>query len=239
MNIKILKPNGQMEEIKYYDILYFCQRTVEEYISISKENLQKFKDYRELYQFFEPYFDFVMQELKYIIIEPFFYHDTYLLPYNHQYFIMNYNGEGYQQLISQIPNFSFDFLPVTDMNIGLQHHVRNLKREGFYIDVEGNIFKNTTMKRHLMMARSLLNQQLIHQTNTCFSYQRYVEKHGENAMCDFLVEKLGFILGCPSEENKLIYNSKLLTKEQHQRIMDCQIKYQIKSKDYYKPQFFR
>lgn len=239
MNITIIKPNNQKEKIKYYDLLYFCQKTVEEYISMSKENLEKFQEYREHYSFFDPYFDFVMLELKYIILDPFFYQNTYLLTYKNEYFIMDYNNEEHNELISKKPLFSFDFLPATDLNIGLQKHTRNLYRQGFYIDLNGKIYKNTMMKRHLAMARTILNQRLIHEASTCFSYYRYVEEYGENAMCDFLIKKLGYVSGCQAEENVIIYNPKTLTKEQNQKIIECQIKYQTKSEEYHKSLIFR
>ena len=61
-------------DIKYYDILYFCEKKVKEYISKSEENLNEFKEFRKKYKTFDPYFDFVFLKLDYISTTPLFYH---------------------------------------------------------------------------------------------------------------------------------------------------------------------
>ena len=61
--VKIISPDNEKTELNYFDILFFCQEKTEEYISLSDENLIRFRNFRKNYTIFEPYFDFVMMEL--------------------------------------------------------------------------------------------------------------------------------------------------------------------------------
>ena len=105
--VKIISPDNEKTELNYFDILFFCQEKTEEYISLSDENLIRFRNFRKNYTIFEPYFDFVMMELKYILLNPFFEKDEYLLPYNGKYYINSlYNtSSNYDDLINKKPNF--------------------------------------------------------------------------------------------------------------------------------------
>ena len=39
--VKIISPDNEKTELNYFDILFFCQKKTEEYISLSDENLIK------------------------------------------------------------------------------------------------------------------------------------------------------------------------------------------------------
>lgn len=234
MEITIISPSNEKITLKYYDILYFCQMIVEKFISESKENLKQFQQFRTQYSHFDPYFDFVVMKLKYILVNPFFHHDLYLLGYQEKYYMMDGDiNKSYYELQATIPNFSFDFLPATDQNICICHHIKD-NQIGFYLDSNGILYQNNQLERHLKMARLLLNQQMIHNASICFKYKKYIQKYGYYRISDFLVEMLGYTIGFPSSQNTLIYNSKMLTKEQQEQIVYCKTKFQAKSEDYYK-----
>lgn len=235
----IVSPDQEITIIKYFDILYYCVRKTEEYISVSKQNLEHFQSFREKYTHFDPYFDFVMLELKHILIGPFFQPDHYLLPYNGKYYIMLLNQVSmyYRDLTSQIPNFSFDFLPATDENICMNLPIQGDTRIGFYVDDEGNLYHNYLLERHLKMAYLLLHQQMIYRPDICRKYYHYMIKYGYYKKVDFLTEKLGYMLGFPSDQNQIIFNLKMLTEKQKNLLAIYRRNYRTKREEYGKNQF--
>ena len=145
--VKIISPDNEKTELNYFDILFFCQKKTEEYISLSDENLIRFRNFRKNYTIFDPYFDFVILELKYILLNPFFEKDEYLLPYNGKYYINSlYNTSiNYDDLINKKP--TFDFMPATDYNICRNKKTLNKDtRIGFCVDSEGNIYNNDILQ---------------------------------------------------------------------------------------------
>ncbi len=240
--VKIISPDNEKTELNYFDILFFCQKKTEEYISLSHENLIRFRNFRKNYTIFDPYFDFVILELKYILLNPFFEKDEYLLPYNGKYYINSlYNTSiNYDDLINKKPNFSFDFMPATDYNICRNKKTLNKDtRIGFCVDSEGNIYNNDILQRHLKMIHLLLNQHLIKEFGICNKYKHYIEVHGYHRKVDFFSEKLGYMIGFPSNQNTLIFNSKLLTKEQKKYLDLFQVKYKTKIEDCYRNKFIK
>lgn len=240
--VKVIGPDNKKTELNYFDLLFFCQKKTEEYISLSSENLKKFREFRKKYTIFDPYFDFVMMELKYILLNPFFEKEEYLLPYDGKYYInyLHNNSINYDELINKKPSFSFDFLPATDYNVCMNK--KRLKidtRIGFYIDSEGNSYNNDILERHLKMANLLLNQQLIRSFGICNKYKNYTKINGYHRKVDFLGEKLGYMIGFPSDQNMIIFNSKLLTKEQKKYLDLFQIKYRTKIEDCYRDRFIK
>lgn len=240
--VKIISPDNEKTELNYFDILFFCQKKTEEYISLSDENLIRFRNFRKNYTIFDPYFDFVILELKYILLNPFFEKDEYLLPYNGKYYINSlYNtSSNYDDLINKKPNFSFDFMPATDYNVCRNNKILNKDtRIGFCVDSEGNIYNNDILQRHLKMIHLLLNQHLIKEFGICNKYKHYIEVHGYHRKVDFFSEKLGYMIGFPSNQNTLIFNSKLLTKEQKKYLDLFQVKYKTKIEDCYQNKFIK
>lgn len=233
ITVKIINPNNEVISLKYSDILYFCQRKTEEFISLSEKNLKEFVEFRKNYSFFDPYFDFVMLKLKYVLINPLFYQNTYLLPYEEKYYIMDLHREyKYAELIEEKPNFSFDFLPANNYNICIQkdnYHMND--KVGFYLDTDGIVYLNHFLCRHLKMARLILNQKMIHSISLTLQYRNYIDQHGENYLCEFLNEKLGYVIGFPSDENRIIYNSKKLTQPQINYLNTIKTKHKIKMED--------
>ena len=235
VNVKIVSPNNEVFELKYYDILYFCQKETEKYIDASEQNLKEFVDFRKNYSFFLPYFDFVMLKLKYILINPLFYENSYLLSYNDKYYIMTLNNDySYEDLINQKPNFSFDFIAANDQNICMDKTNGFIKEHiGFYLDEDGNFYKNYKTERHLKMGRLILNQKMINSISICTKYRKYINIHGENSLNEFLVNDLGYVVGFPADQNIIIYNSKRLTQKQLKYLNVFKFKYKIEEEDNY------
>ena len=65
MRIAILKPNNQLIQGTYPKIREVCINEC-----LKDENISDFIDFQQQYNYFEPYFDYVMFKLKYIIINP-------------------------------------------------------------------------------------------------------------------------------------------------------------------------
>ena len=73
----------------------------------------------------------------------------------------------------------------------------------------------------------------------CNKYKHYIEVHGYHRKVDFFSEKLGYMIGFPSDQNTLIFNSKLLTKEQKKYLDLFQVKYKTKIEDCYRNKFIK
>ena len=91
----------------------------------------------------------------------------------------------------------------------------------------------------MKMIHLLLNQHLIKEFGICNKYKHYIEVHGYHRKVDFFSEKLGYMIGFPSNQNTLIFNSKLLTKEQKKYLDLFQVKYKTKIEDCYRNKFIK
>jgi len=70
MNSGLIDKNGNKIECDYYEIEELCIKIIENYCALSNENNQKFIEFAAYYTYFSPYFDFVVGELGYNLINP-------------------------------------------------------------------------------------------------------------------------------------------------------------------------
>ena len=70
---------GKLYACKYYEIENLCQKIIQDYCSLNKENNEEFQQFAENYHLFRPYFDFVVCKLGYKVLNPGLQQNTMLI----------------------------------------------------------------------------------------------------------------------------------------------------------------
>lgn len=212
--IFILKPNNDLIKIDYYKIGKYCEIECKKIVGEKKELRNVYENYKKNYTICNPYFDFLINELKYIIINPFMENNTYLKAENDKYYLMKLTSKNYNELNNNHPLHDFDFLPASDKNLCVERQILKKYKTGFMIDLDGNFYFNNYMDRHLKMARTILNQKLINSLSLNMKYEKFILENGYNKKIDFLCLKLGYMIGVSSNNKVITYNSKLINNKQ-------------------------
>ncbi len=99
MDSGLIKDDGSIINCPYYEIEESCKKITEIFCSESTDNQKFFLDFANQYTFFEPYFDFVIGELGYSLLNPWLKKDYILCGNyeNHRYTLKRYSEllDGY------------------------------------------------------------------------------------------------------------------------------------------------
>jgi len=201
METKLISPNGEIIKLPYYEILNYASLICEKFISLSEENKRKFDEFKKNYNFFSPYFDFMIIKLKYQLENPFF-RKGVLLSKNNQIFFED--GETYGMTL--YPNSD-------DISIGLNQDYNNFKV--CLIDYDGNIFDvdKTKNLNHREYEEKILNELMISDKYICADYHRYINSKNYKTISVYMREHLGFVKIAVDDNIKLAIISNLVKED--------------------------
>lgn len=214
----IIDPDGRFIPLNYYDIYDFAKKKCLEYASLSTENGNKFYWFSKEYNTFEPYLDFLLCRLGFMIVNPLNCHNVVECGKNNNIIFKEVDKnlkeksrkkEIYYKRCNEgmrdIRNFSIN---IKDSGVILP--------SGKFITVDRNIY-------HEDVAIEVINQYLIKNKELYEDFISYItdfydnksitiSKIGSNCeVIDYLSKYLGCIwFTCLYDS---IYNSALLTKE--------------------------
>ena len=220
---KIITNKNQEIDIKYYEIEEYCKNE----ISNNKENIEDFNNFKKDYNYFNPCFDYIFHNKKYILYDPLLIKNTKLYNENRYYYIIEDN--------MQVTNKNFyDFTLMNDTCVSIIKNPYEIY-EGFFILDDGTILTNNFVERHLRSAKLILNNYLI---NSLLVYKKYLnfikknEKYFQYHIIDFLTEDLGIIHGKKYSHNiDLIINSLIITDNQLNTIKRLKKYYKVNYED--------
>lgn len=209
-----INKDDEFYKIEYYEILMFCKKMTEELIR-SKTKRIKYENLKQKYSYFEPYFDFIFGENKYILNNPFYLENTIFESTLNKYFITKNN---------YVYNFNYS----SDYCVGLNK--TGIVEYGFFILQDGTLLDNRYAERHLMNAMTILNNYLIKDKyiNKLFLKNKMDNYYMYNII-DFLIKEIGIIYG-RKDGNKILdttINKYEITKEQLNTINRLSKKYKI------------
>lgn len=178
INSVLVSPEGEEFVCKYFEINEVCKKIIQNLCNNDVEIKKKFFEFKKEYTYFEPYFDFVLFELGYVIKNPFDIEKAEMFANNNDIY-MNYNF----QCIAI-------FGKSNDSEIGLC----KLNEENMDISmIDGNLMaiKPKNYKKHLFIARFILNhifiknqkiyEEYLEETTPClfynFEYDRFLISH--------------------------------------------------------------
>lgn len=202
----LISPDGEVYNMEYYKLGLYTKQLCEQYVSISHDNQEQFEKFSSHYHYFNPYFDFVIFQLGYKIINPFLQKNTI------GYAIGNYFITKSTEHKSRIEKYT----SVSDSDLQITNYQDTSVKEGF-IDPNGIGFKvNRKIDMgHPKTAQLILNQLLI---NNKEIYEDYIQFMTNSSMNDipptienYMIVRLGFAHLCifDTDYGNVIYNDVL------------------------------
>lgn len=201
--IKIITNEKEEIHLKYYEIEKYCIN------EINKKYQKKFNDFKNKYNYYKPYFDYIFHLEKYKLYNPLLIPNSILINENNYYYI---NKD------EEIKNkYNYDFSLMNDICISIVNNPYEIE-EGFFILKDGTILTNNYVERHLKSARLILNSYLINSFSIYKNYLKFIannDKYFQYKIIDFLTEDLGIIHGKRQGMNiDLITNNEKITEKQ-------------------------
>ena len=221
-NIKsgFIKPNKEIIFLEYYELEAWCKSEIQKYIMENgkkmQDRLERFERFSEDYSYFKPYLDFVIFEMKYIQLNPFFMKDAFGSSDGEHYFVQTNCGNHYYDVLGK---GAFYFNKASDKNYHIQ---KDSIIENGRIDVKGNtieLFSNGDIDLnawgHPGLSCMILNQYCSFSKTLCEDLQEYIIENHSNIYTMYLMERLGFTQVTKRRSHNFIcLHSHLFTPEQ-------------------------
>lgn len=201
MRIAILKPNNQLIQGTYPKIREVCINEC-----LKDENISDFIDFQQQYNYFEPYFDYVMFKLKYIIINPLYQKSTAISAVGNNLYKTDINILDYNKITKDIQEemMSVNKLPLlsksSDEELDIEKEeletIENIKT--CLLDPNNIALLNSMGSEngsHGITANTILNQLLLisPKINQDFIETIKKEEYEDNTVITYLSNKLGFM----------------------------------------------
>lgn len=218
--VGFIKQNqDQIAYLEYNDVEEFCIRQI-----VENKKESEFKD-----SLLTP-FDYVMQKMHYIFVNPLFYNDKYLICKDNNYYEIsklkvedtcdsNLDKTLYENILITFSDLQDDqifMLAITDETI----NKRDFYEDGIdgFVTPDANFLVKDNAYRHSALATTLCHRELVRNRN-------YVENYYENWNASihypemFLVKKHNFIeIDTGNNINIIIFNEKTITEKQKELI---------------------
>ncbi len=187
--------------ISYYEMGMFAESICKNYVEENENNGIRFEEFSKNYHHFKPYFDFLLFELRYKMVNP-------LLRQNSTWYV----EEGILYLKTSTQSIKYHYLPVNDVFFKKQY-ISPENLQDCVVDFDGvsyNVPRELGLF-HEEMDELILNQSLIYDKELFEIYQNYM-KGGINvgASCRNILgfyhitiypDQSGYIQYCSDFEN--------------------------------------
>ena len=214
----LISKNGKKEKIPYYEIEQKCIEIIEHLDSDMK---QKFEEFKKDYHYFNPYFDFVIMILGYVIENPMGYTNSLLTFHDDKFYILkNMNYEKYCMGNVEYPKYDF-FIKSDDITLNIHKISTESKMyqddmvclQNGIIDRQNYFLSINNLKFHQNLATLIVNQLIIKNRKIYYEFQKYDEFHLREM--NFLEDKMGYIrLGISENIIFPSYRKSLISEEQ-------------------------
>lgn len=166
METGFITDENKLITIPYYEIGMFAENICKNYVGKNENNRKKFEEFAKNYHHFQPYFDFLLFELGYKMLNP-------LLRENAMWHV----EDNILYLSTHIKAKEYRYLPVNDFFFKRQY-ISPENLQDCVVDFDG-ISYNVPRKLglfHEEMDELILNQYLIYDKELFEIYQNYMEK---------------------------------------------------------------
>lgn len=206
MKAGFLKPDNSVDYMEYYEIGKYCKD-----LCLSKANKSLFTDYivKYNYSYFNAYFDYVLHELGYILINP-------LLEPQRKWVASHGSCN-----ISTNASLEYDpvkkdglaklFVRATDEAFAVNKQVLPLDA---YMDLDGYAIQvlkdeygeDSNCWGHYGIGCLIVNNLLIQEKDVYQLYEQFIKNNTTMKIHEFLIGHLGF-LECAMRHNTILYNN--------------------------------
>lgn len=210
--VGFIMPDNEFIQMKYNEVEAFCRD-----ICFREENLEEFKRFSKSYSYFNPYFDYVMVNKKFLFFNPLYLNRKFMIFDRNAYYLNDLvsfrydeNVEAYKERCSR-ESFISSFTLSSDRELNISKQDLNSSMDCM---IDSNLYGMMSMSgtysldgSHVVTGATVLNNLLIKSRKINNSFNNYIKQVGvvdiENAV-DFLVENLGFLRVARSHYSNLI-----------------------------------
>lgn len=180
MKTCLIKPNGKIIPINYYNLLKTCEVITKNYCKENTSNLKEFENFSKDYQTYLPYIDFVIRKLGFVLLNPFLIPNTL------------YGKDGKIFKIGQNKSFTLPLLSDKEMHI----QPLSIPLENSIVDKNGLVYKLSRNDRHPIYMLALLNYFLASNKELYLEYENFIQNQDLNTLVStvrtFMYEYCGF-----------------------------------------------
>lgn len=189
MKSVLIDNKGNKIELNYYEIENKCIEIIN---NLTEEIKKKFNIFKENYQYFNPYFDFVIFELGYMIENPMDIENSLLISKNNKmYIIQNMSYDKYRNNDIQINDSEF-YNKCDNVTLSIRDVPYKFEEIKNGIVDQNNIFLELgDMRLHNDLALVIVNQMLIKSDLVYTEYLNY--KSSGNKAINFLESEFGYL----------------------------------------------
>lgn len=204
----LISPSGEEIICKYYEINEISKKIIKDLCDKDRTMKEKFDEFSKNYGYFEPFFDFLLCELGYVIKNPFNFENAVFYAKNKKIFLKHLSEDF--EIFGLSSDDEIGLEKVNEHNMGISM-------------VDGNLMaiKPKGIKRHEIMSRFILNNYFIKNKQM---YEEYIEDSKESIFyyyryVDFLCSHLPFI--------RLEKDTKNEKNENLAMFKDCDVSYLV------------
>lgn len=215
MEIKLISPQNKIITLKWQELNNICKNICEAYINQSEKNKQTFLEFSSKYDYFEPYYDFVITKLKYIQVGYPFFKNSFGYGNENEISFSIYRLEetdtlDYNQLIQKE---RFSLLTCFNGNEELLDRIKvpSGDIEGFILR-DGSAITIKNLMNHQLLGYTYLLEKLIQEPKYLNDFLEY--KNNIKDIREYLYYRMGLIYVTSQEVKFALYDQELITSEQ-------------------------
>lgn len=218
-----ITPENELITMNYDKVEEFCKQECNK-----PENIDKFSKFKKDYTYYHPYFDFVMFELNYQMINPLFKSGTALVNVNQELYLTKIDRFNYNEIRNKLNNLSPYDLPIMTKCSTKEMNIRKQSNE--HIDhcmIDPNLIGHMSRKLHEVTSNTILNQLLITSTKVMKDFYNFYQKDFKDPSIsiNYLLNSLSFLRASPIEDYPiLMLVNGGLSEEQIQFVESCEEK---------------
>ena len=225
----LVSPDDDVFVLNYSDVENFCKN-----ICLNDENIEEFNLFKKNYNYFSPYFDFVIFKLNYIFVNGMFANKMGPFGFNDALYLYPIDSFNYKECIENATNIHTTYSPypymtkVSDLELGIK--ISDSRDTGDNM-IDPNLYEmmsksGTVEGSHGVTANSVLNQLLIKSPILVDCYYDYSKENDFEYTLDpinFLIGFLGFSRATANDINPIIISNMCILDEKiKQFIFDCE-----------------
>lgn len=219
--VALLTPENKILKATYSKLRSICMKEC-----LKEENIDEFMEFQKDYSYFEPYFDFVMFKLKYILINPIYMQRSALYPIEDGLYSIEVDTLDYEKIKQQAQEMakSLQTIPFMTMSSDESLRIRRMTKDTIktcLLDSNnvGLLNKNGGNDgSHGITGNTILNQMLLLSPTINKEYIEFLNNENiikESTALNYLIRDIGFLIITDKSINPLVIaNESAMTESQ-------------------------
>lgn len=207
--VGFVNKENNIDYMNYSDVNKYCED-----LCMKEENLVKFKKFVKDYKYFNPYFDFVMFELKYVFLNPLLEEDKCLIARGNALYKYEYTNCNYDELMSSKPVSAYSYMTKCsnselklDQSTILDIPTAVIDPNAMHMMSYSGCYRGDGGS-HETTCSTILNQMLIQDVEAEKHFIKSLENNEYTGAVLYLIEHFGFVIAYSTSYSGMLYGNK-------------------------------